>query len=310
MTVGGSQGTYTQARLATTAQIAALTANRSYRFKMDIYMPSANNNWTNMSLALEGLSTMVESSRNDADLSLEDAWQELEVTGGVGADVAWTNFTLNSASTNTGDLVYFDNNSIKPLLSADITPQGNHAEVWGADVQAEYTEFTEADTEHIQSDFNFSNLNDLSKTTISFWGYKATGGRIPVVQYKSSTQRIALSWHSDDKVYGLVANGSNAGMNKAVTPGFSEWHMFTMVYDGDGATDADKIKIYIDGVEETGLTAFGTFSSTIYGSFTEPLWIGQDAASAYGEGRMDDVKIYDRALSATEVLALYNKGRS
>lgn len=66
--------------------------------------------------------------------------------------------------------------------------------------------------------------------------------------------------------------------------------------------------IYINGVQR------GSFNATGYASYTrfstEQLYIGGNRTAGEWSGRMDDLLIWDRGLSASEVTELYNQGRS
>jgi hypothetical protein len=86
----------------------------------------------------------------------------------------------------------------------------------------------------------------------------------------------------------------------------SAWHMITCTADGS------VIKIYVDGALET-LQEGGTSGSFPY----DLAWttgeiqfrIGyRDADDLYMVGKIDDVTVWDRALSAAEITSLYNSG--
>ena len=116
----------------------------------------------------------------------------------------------------------------------------------------------------------------------------------------------------------LVADFENAtGSNRiqvatavnAVSTG--AWHHLVMTYDGSGA--AAGVNLYVDGsaVAMTGI-ADNLASSTILN--TMPLQIGADGdgdgttdigCCTFG-GKIDDARVYSRALSASEVWRLYN----
>ncbi len=69
----------------------------------------------------------------------------------------------------------------------------------------------------------------------------------------------------------------------------------------DGTTDADGLKMYVDGVPDASHTASqGTIKTNNYA-----LQIGGKNSS---DGTIDDVRVYDRALSAEEIEELYNQG--
>ena len=92
--------------------------------------------------------------------------------------------------------------------------------------------------------------------------------------------------------YGGIGIGSTTVLPE------NQWHLVT------GVGTLSSVKIYIDGVLDG--TAVGAPSGFNYSS---PLTIGRKpipAYDAYG-GKIDDLRIYNRALSASEVQALYNQ---
>ncbi len=97
--------------------------------------------------------------------------------------------------------------------------------------------------------------------------------------------------------------GSNAGSSSCVISTTSVndgmWHLVTGVYDGS------YMKMYIDGQFETSIA----YSGGIYsGAPKENVFIGNSDEGAERvpfTGAIDDVRIYDYALSANEVAQLY-----
>lgn len=80
-----------------------------------------------------------------------------------------------------------------------------------------------------------------------------------------------------------------------------------ITYDGDGSTNADKVKIYINGVNQT-LTFNGTMPSSLINR-TGELRIGSsDGGISNYDGLMADVGMWSRALTDDEVSTLYNSG--
>lgn len=77
------------------------------------------------------------------------------------------------------------------------------------------------------------------------------------------------------------------------------WHHAAGVYDGDF------LLLYVDGILDATANASGTIHSNVM-----DLWIGKESGSSqwYGNwsGLIDDVRIYNRALSADEIIELYN----
>jgi hypothetical protein len=81
----------------------------------------------------------------------------------------------------------------------------------------------------------------------------------------------------------------------------NQWHHVAFVVDAAGG------RLYVDGVQRAtrGWTGVASAPST-----TQPLHIGDyaGAAGAVFSGLIDDVRIYDRALSATEISNFYSSG--
>ena len=75
---------------------------------------------------------------------------------------------------------------------------------------------------------------------------------------------------------------------------FNSWKHFVWTYDGSTA------RLFVNGVKET-VTTSGISNYPING-----IWIGR--SYAYVGGLIDEVRIYNRALSAGEIQTLYNVG--
>jgi hypothetical protein len=84
-------------------------------------------------------------------------------------------------------------------------------------------------------------------------------------------------------------------------PGYNDnqWHHVVFVVDASGG------KIYVDGLEKASRAWTGAAGTT---STTQDLSLGRypGTATPYFPGSLDDVRIYNGALTAAEVLALYN----
>ncbi len=80
-----------------------------------------------------------------------------------------------------------------------------------------------------------------------------------------------------------------------------EWHHAMFTYDGSQA--AAGVTIYIDGREVPTTIVSDTLSSTIRNEV--PIHIGRRSANFPFQGRLDDVRIYDRELHPDEVDQIY-----
>lgn len=153
--------------------------------------------------------------------------------------------------------------------------------------------------------------------TFSAWVYQtsASANRAIAAKWNFQTQG-SWAFQTDNTVTSklkvflpatLTDGGGNAQAytnSGAWTSG--AWHHAAFVFDGTKTGNASRLKIYIDGVEQT-LTFGGTVPSRILNS-TAPLRFGMfgGTLTRYWNGRLDDVRIYNRALSASEIDALYN----
>jgi prepilin-type N-terminal cleavage/methylation domain-containing protein len=79
-----------------------------------------------------------------------------------------------------------------------------------------------------------------------------------------------------------------------------KWYQIAGTYDG--AT----LKTYVNGVLDRQISVSGSMDST---TFAVDLGKSADSALAYFNGLIDDARIYNRALSASEIAALYSGGK-
>lgn len=149
-------------------------------------------------------------------------------------------------------------------------------------------------------------LSGLSKFTLSAWYYRDfASDRFDISECENNNQdRVKLIRHGDGLIYGVVQSGA-ASSYGTFSDSSTGWINLVLVYDGTQSTNAGKLKIYKNGVEQT-LSFTGTLPSTMP-SFTNSLKIGYDVgANVYGKGRADEVLVFNRALSSTEVSELYS----
>jgi prepilin-type N-terminal cleavage/methylation domain-containing protein len=138
--------------------------------------------------------------------------------------------------------------------------------------------------------------------TISAWVYQAvTTSYAPVITKGNSggsPYNYALITNSTNPQARFnIYNGSAHGPNASGMETLNAWHLWTGTFDGATMT------LYVDGVlSGTPLN----ISSTLPISNTNALQMGRNASAQAWNGDIDDVRIYNRALSAAEIAALYN----
>ena len=92
----------------------------------------------------------------------------------------------------------------------------------------------------------------------------------------------------------------NDGFNGNITIPINVWTQVACTYDGS------KIKIYVNGTVDNSFTVSGSMTD----SSSSALLIGQDpgGGARVFNGIIDDVRVYNRALSASDVAMLYQYG--
>ena len=86
----------------------------------------------------------------------------------------------------------------------------------------------------------------------------------------------------------------------------SQWHHVAVTYDGSSRSRG--LKIYLDGALATLQVTVDRLSETIRCDF--PFAIGGRERRDYYQGRVDEVRAYDRVLTADEIFELYDLERS
>jgi len=187
-------------------------------------------------------------------------------------------------------------------IMVDKTPYGNNGQNSGATVGADSTNFDGAG--NYVNVGSGSALNfDTNDFTISVWAKAVSGqsGRGIINRGGWSSIGYAISEaYSPANRYYFVLN-SSSGRTEIALPLFETWDWTHIV----GVKKTDYFEVWINGVN------VGSRSGTI-GSLSNPaknFEIGRSFNPSYFNGSISGVKIYNRALSATEVKSLFEKGR-
>ncbi len=155
-----------------------------------------------------------------------------------------------------------------------------------------------------------NDITGASALTISMWFKRgAAGAVLQTGQDSSGVDTLGIATGSDGKVYFDLSPtaGFAEGGTTAVTANDTNWHLATLVYDGTQAGNAARLKGYIDGVQQA-LTFTGSAVPATSTNNAQLYYIGGEGGSDVDYGTIDDVRIYSRALSAADVVALYAAG--
>ena len=109
----------------------------------------------------------------------------------------------------------------------------------------------------------------------------------------------------------VLLNPPSGSLGVADVPGWSgtDWVHVVVNYDGSGTTNADKVQIYFDTVQQTlgGLTQ-NIPSELKTDSSVFMVGVNPFASNPYLNGKMDELALWSRTLTTDEISDLYNAG--
>lgn len=220
--------------------------------------------------------------------SLLGYWKLDETSGGV----------LDFYSTNNG------------------TVAGNPTQ--GASGKIQYAITFDGTGDYVDFGTGFANFGKTSAFSASFWLKTSTGG----ATYFSKRQATSPfpGWVILDDVDGVSANGRLSVRMIGGAGGSNELRVYTstddLTLDGSyhhivmtysGSDTAAGIKTYIDGSANTHTVSINGFGGTMTGTGSVNLG-GERNGSGLMTGSVDEVGIWSKVLSTTEVADLYNGG--
>jgi len=157
-----------------------------------------------------------------------------------------------------------------------------------------------------------SSIPSATELSISFWANTDSTSQNQVVFGDNSATPIFSFeyWGSANRMYfeyGTSGLYAYLTLTDVVTAG--SWHNVVLVYNASGASDTDKIKFYIDGVDKSSsMTYVGTIPASLSASIGD-FWIGngQKYNSPFN-GKITEVSIFDYALTEPQIRQLYGTG--
>ena len=172
----------------------------------------------------------------------------------------------------------------------------------------EYSNATGAmDFDGLSAYMEIPNLNDHMGTVFSISAWAKTDsahGIWAIISSRNSTaiEGFMLGTHDDHPGQWLfqVNNGSWSSTNPNIHAEIdtTKWHHVVGTYDGTTAN------LYVDGV------LAGSVSVSDFQPASEPIFIGKrNQSDVPFDGKIDDVRFYAKALSADDVLRIYEDGR-
>ena len=158
---------------------------------------------------------------------------------------------------------------------------------------------------------SISSIPSATELTVSFWANTNSTSQNQVVFGDNSSSPIFSFeyWGSSNKMFFEYGTGTYAYLTLTSVVTAGNWHNVVLVYNASGASNTDKIKIYVDGVDKSSLLTYvGTIPTSLNASIGN-FWIGngQNYNQSFN-GKISNAQIFNTALPATDVETLYNYG--
>ena len=226
----------------------------------------------------------------------------------------WQYFAATESPDNPNLKMYLDasNTTSYPGTGStwfDLTSNANNGTISGATFNPNGYFVFDGVSDYVSIDATASSpINPSNDFSVSVWADPTTLGatRQIVTKYGSSdaTRAFTLGVLTDGKVNVTLRSGStstNTQTSAGVVTTSGGWYHLVLVREGSS------IKIYVNDTE----SASNTLSSTVNTGVTQPILIGAQGTGTSNEflGNISKVNMYDRALSTSEITALYNEGR-
>ena len=154
-------------------------------------------------------------------------------------------------------------------------------------------------------------LSNATALTVSLWFNAASSGNKILLDFKEGTSRVVVQ-RIGSQIYLYV---NTVYGEYTVSTSLDTWYHLAYVFDGTGATDADRLKLYINGTEVTGASFSGTIPTSI-GAFV-PGFMKCKIGSLYNNfnpstynwvGKLDEIAVFLSAKSSSDITSIYNSG--
>lgn len=159
---------------------------------------------------------------------------------------------------------------------------------------------------------NFSNTPSVTATFWTNRTYSTSGGHTLLEatnNFGNSTTGFGI-WPDDNTCQGIYAalkgNDGYAG-NCYAQPSSGVWHHMAVVFDKT-QTGGDQVKLYLDGVlQPVTRNLYATSNTNDFGN--NPIYLFSRAGSSqFTSGIMDDLRLYNVALTATQIQQIFDSG--
>ena len=218
---------------------------------------------------------------------------------GLGDEKLWLSPTNNNTGTSTAfqDQSGNGNNGTASgtLVVADTSEGGSYA-----------FDFDGANDYISNSSLSLAGLTEFS---YSGWVYdsSASGHRAIFSHGENADYNNDIYILNNNGAFNAEVNNGAAGNGNSSLYAKNNWNHLAVVFDGSGATLADRLRYFLNGTEVTLTYTYNVPTST---SSVTPAHIEIGSFATYGgglhfwQGKMDDIRVYTRTLTQAEITHL------
>ena len=160
------------------------------------------------------------------------------------------------------------------------------------------------------------NLSGTSTLTVAFWANRTYSTTTESVLLEDSTNynnsTTGFGFFPDDTpckgIQAAVHGNVGYSVNCYSQPSSGVWHHLAIIYDKTQAGN-NQTALYIDGVLQTPTSNLNNTAQNTNSFGNNPIYLfSRDGSQFFNGGEVDDLRIYNRALSAAEIQQLYQAG--
>jgi hypothetical protein len=212
-------------------------------------------------------------------------------------DGAGTNANDASDQNNDGTLTTMDPNTDWVSGKAG---NGGALDFDGSDDYVSVTNETNFDFERTDSFSMFVWINQDASADNTIVGKMSDTAPNTGFEIRTTSDKIRAILRNDNSPANQIIVDSTSAISS------SQWYHVGFTYDGSSA--ASGVIVYIDGVAETPSVVSDTLSATILHNLNFTIGNRSDGTGAVWNGKIDEVRVYNRALSAAEIRYHYSRG--
>ncbi|MDP6703958.1 MAG: LamG domain-containing protein, partial [archaeon] len=139
----------------------------------------------------------------------------------------------------------------------------------------------------------------LTNVTIAAWINVTPGSASTTILSKDSSYKLEIDTNGELKA-SLYAPSTWNSVTSTIALPSNEWIFITFTFTGSD------LNLYVDGVLNQSVTPLSALSIA---SSTNDLYIGSAAgSSSFFNGSIDDLAVWDSALSQSDITTIYNSG--